>query len=460
MTSEKAQATNKGVVLVVTATASFLAPLMVSSVNIALPSIGAEFKLDAVTLNWVATAYLLACAVVLVPMGRIADIYGRKRIFSTGVIIYTIASLLSAVSTSASMLIAFRVVQGIGAAMIFGTATAILTSVFDVGERGKALGINVAVVYIGLSAGPPIGGLLTEQFGWRSIFYANLIIGVIIIAGFLWRLKGEWAGARGEKFDIAGSVIYGLALIGLMSGLSRLPDVSGFWLVITGILLLIAFVWWEIRVKSPVLNIGLFRNNTVFSLSNAAALVNYSATYAVGFLTSLYLQYIKGLNPETAGFVLIAMPAMQAILSPFTGRLSDKVEPRTLASAGMGLTCAGLIALIFLNQDTSLWFVMAALALLGIGFGLFSSPNTNAIMSAIDKKYYGVGSGILSTMRVVGQMMSMGIVLLLFAVYIGRAEINPALYPVFLKTVRVAFIIFAALCFGGVFASLARGKTH
>jgi len=449
---------NKRAALLVATLGSFLTPFMGSSINIALPSVGSELAMDAISLGWVATAYLLAAAMFLVPFGRIADIYGRKRIFTYGILTYTVASILSAIATSAAMLIASRVLQGIGGAMIFSTGVAILTSVFPAEERGKALGINVAAVYLGLSLGPFLGGLLTEHFGWRSIFVLNVPLGLIIIAFIFWKLKGEWAEAKGEKFDITGSVIYSLMLIAIMYGFTRLPDMSGVWLIVVGAVGVVAFVKWETKVKSPVLNIGLFRNNTVFALSNLAALINYSATFAVAFLLSLYLQYIKGLTPQNAGLILVAAPVVQAIFSPLAGRLSDRIEPRIVASVGMGLTVIGLVLLTFLGEKTSLGFIVASLVVLGFGFALFSSPNTNAVMSSVEKRFYGVASGTLATMRQIGMTFSMGMAMLLFALYIGRVQITPEYYSLFLRSVNVAFVIFAALCFAGTFASLARGK--
>ncbi len=460
MKTDVSSTTSKRVALLVATTSSFLTPFMSSSINIALPAIGKEFASDAVTLSWVATAYLLAAAMILVPIGRIADIYGRKKVFTYGLLIYTISSLLCAMAPSTISLISFRVLQGIGGAMKFGTGVAMLTSVFPLGERGKVLGINVAAVYIGLSLGPTLGGLLTEHLGWRSIFLVNVPLGLIIISAVLWKLKGEWAEARGEKFDLTGSVIYSLALVAVMYGFSLLPAMSGACLIATGTVGILAFVRWQMRVESPVLNMSLFKNNTVFSLSNLAALINYSATFAVGFLLSLYLQYIKGVSPAHAGLILLPQPLVMAVLSPVAGRLSDRIEPRLVASIGMALTTMGLFLFTFLNQDTGIEFILASLTILGIGLAFFSSPNTNAVMGSVEKKFYGVASGTLATMRVTGQMLSMGIAMLLFALYIGRVQITPEYYPLFLTSTKTAFIIFAALCFGGIFASLARGKTR
>jgi len=443
---------------IVAGLAAFLAPFMGSAVNIALPSIGREFKADAVMLGWVASAYILAAAVFLVPFGKLADIHGRKKIFLSGILVYTAASLFCAVSTSVSVLIGFRILQGIGAALIFGTSVAILTSVFPPGQRGKALGINTASTYLGLSLGPVLGGLLTQQFGWRSIFVLNLPLGLIIIAFVLAMLKGEWAEAKGERFDLFGAAFYGLTLIGIMLGFSRLPQKTGFVLFAAGIVLAAGFVLRETKTDSPLLKIELFRENRVFAFSNLAALINYSATFAVGFFVSLYLQYLKGMSPRSAGLVLIAQPVMMTVFSPFAGRLSDKVEPRIVASLGMAISSFGLLLLAFLRADTALAFIIASLAVLGFGFALFSSPNTNAVMCSVEKKLYGVASATLGTMRLVGQMFSMGMAMMIFSVLVGRIQITAANQGSFLQAVRTGFVIFAVLCFAGVFASLARGK--
>jgi EmrB/QacA subfamily drug resistance transporter len=459
--TEKATAdVNKNVVLLIATMSSFLTPFTSSSVNIALPSIGIELSLNAVVLGWVATAYLLAAAMFLVPFGRIADITGRKRIFQIGIIIDAVASILGAASPSGLWLILCRAFQGLGGAMIFGTGVAILTSVFPPKERGRALGINAAAVYAGLAVGPLAGGFLTGHFGWRSIFLLNAFLGLIITVAVLWKLRGEWAEARGERFDFAGSVIYSLALVAIMYAFSVLPALWGVWLILIGVLGLVAFIRWEMRQEHPVLDIGFFRNNTVFAFSNLAALINYSATFAVAFLMSLYLQYVKGFTPEHAGLILMAQPLVMVICSPIAGSLSDRIEPRIVASMGMALTTIGLVMLTFLGSGTGLPFVLISLAVLGLGFGFFSSPNTNAVMGSVEGKFYGVASGTLGTMRLVGQAFSMGLVLLLFALYIGRVQITAAYYPLFLKSMKTAFAISAVLCFGGIFASIARGKTH
>jgi EmrB/QacA subfamily drug resistance transporter len=447
-------------VLIIAVVTAFLTPLMGASINIALPVIGEEFAMDAVLLGWVATAYLLTAAMFIVPFGRFADIYGRKKIFTYGMVIYTVASLLSAIAPSPLVLIAFRGLHGFGSAMIFGTSVAMLMSVFPAGERGKALGISVASTYFGLSVGPFLGGVLTHQFGWQSIFLIHVPLGLFVIVLVLWQLKGDWAEAKGERFDAVGAVIYCLMIAALMYGFSQLPDLLGAWLILVGIAGIVTFIWWETKAEHPVFSINLFRKNKVFAFSNLAALINYSASFAITFLLSLYLQYLKGVSPQTAGLILMAQPVLMTIGSPIAGRLSDRIEPGIIASVGMAVMTVGIFFLIFINGHIPLAFIIADLSFLGIGYALFSSPNTNAVMSSVERKLFGVASGILGTMRLVGMMFSMGIAMLIFSVYMGRVQITPENYPAFLAGIKVAFIIFASLCFVSIFASLVRGKVR
>lgn len=449
---------NRGVALFVTTISSFLIPFMVSSINIALPAIAKEFSIDNVTLSWVATVYLLVAAVFLVPFGKIADIFGRKMIFTIGVIVYSVASLAAAVSPNVIVLIISRSFQGLGAAMIFSTAIAILSSVFPINVRGKALGYNLSATYLGLSSGPVFGGILTHQLGWRSIFLTCVILSLILIPVIFIKMKCEWTEAKGEKFDFKGSLIYMLGLLGIMYGFSVLPSVVGIILLACGILVIVYFIRFENRIKFPLLDLSHFKSNTVFIFSNLAAFINYSATFAVGYLLSLYLQYIKGLSPQDAGMIMVAQPVTMAIFAPLAGRLSDKIEPQIVASIGMGLTVAGLIPFIFLGYDTSITIIVVTLLLIGTGFGLFSSPNTNAIMSSVERRYYGIASASVGTMRLTGQAISMGIATLVFGIRLGRVKITPEYFPQFLESTRITFLIFAVLCTFGVFASLARGK--
>jgi len=418
--STKEIETSKTSVLIVTALTTFMAPFMVSAVNIALPAIQNEFSVDAVLLSWIANAYLLATGVSLVPVGKIADIYGRRKIFVSGIFVFTAFTVGTAFAQSVFCIILFRIIQGLGAAMIMTTGFAIITTVFPLNERGKAIGIIVAAVYIGLSTGPFAGGILTGIYGWRSIFLVNGPIGLLAFALSLTKIRDEWTDAKDERLDILGSVLYGFSLVCLIYGLSLLPEPLGIALLLGGCSGFAAFVWQELRTPFPVFEVRLFYHNRTFSFSSLAALINYAATFAVSFLLSLYLQYIKGMS--------------------------------------MALTAAGLIFFTFLRYSTPTIYIISSLIVLGIGFALFSSPNMNAIMSSVENRYYGIASGAVATMRLIGQMLSLAIATLIFSFMIGKAQISPANYDAFLASVNLAFRIFSVMCIVGIYFSFTRGS--
>jgi EmrB/QacA subfamily drug resistance transporter len=447
----------KGALLVACLT-SFMLPFSLSSVNVAMPSIEVDLGMDAVQLSWLATAYLLATAIFLVPAGRLADIIGRKKVFIVGLAIFTVVSTLAAFVPSAAWLIMFRILQGMGAALFTTTGMAILTSIIPPRRRGRAIGIYVSAVYLGLSAGPFLGGLLTQYLGWRSVFLILLPMGMVPIWVTLKYLKGEWADAKGEPFDWLGSLLYGVAILVLVYGATKLPGIKAVLMICTAGIGLVIFIWQEKRTPHPVFNISLFQTNRTFLFSSIAAVIHYSATFSLAFLLSLYLQYVRGMQPQFAGMLLVTQPLIMTIFSPVAGRWSDRVPPRHIASLGMGITAVGLGAFILLTADTSLWLIGANLTLLGVGFSLFSSPNMNAIMGSVAKRHFGIASGVLATMRLLGQMASMAITTTILAIFIGDQALLPAFHDLFIRCMHYNFIIFTCLCVIGVFFSFFRGR--
>jgi MFS family permease len=455
---ENVYKTSKEASLAVALIIGFIHPFVFSSLNIALPTIGNELKMNAVMLGWVATASLLTQAILMVPCARIGDIIGRKKFFFIGMLTYIVFSTLVVYSNSGIMLIGCFAGMGIAAAINYGTIMAIFPAVYPISERGKALGIVSAAIYLGISSGPLLGGFMTEHLGWRSIFVANSIIGLSALVLGIIKLKDEWKEARGEKLDITGTFIYMIAILSIMYGFSQLPATPYIFLIVFGIGVMVLFIWWEMRVKEPILNISLFRHNISFAFSNLATLINYCATTGVAMLLSFYLQYIKGLSPVFSGFILVAQPIVMAVVSPYAGRLSDKIQPRIVASIGMALTTVSLIMLVFIDSGTPFVYIVIVLLIMGLGLGLFASPNTNAIMSAVEKKYFGIASATLGTMRTLGQVLSIAVVIILFNLLIGKAQINPENYPAFMQSAKIAFLIFAILSFAGIFSSMARGN--
>jgi MFS family permease len=433
----------------------FLGAFTVSATNIALPMIESEFRVSALALSWIPLAYVLATAAALMPMGRIADLHGHKRSFIWGLRVFAALLLATAFAPSAEVLMALRAAQGIAGALAITASTAIVTFAYPLKERGRALGLFAAGPYLGFTLGPVLGGVVIHNSGWRTLF---LVVGALGVANCLiplWRLRGvEWRQPKRARFDILGSALYAMALPALLLGFTSLPSLLGTILVVAGAAGLATFIWWEKRAADPLLNVGLFRHNRVFAFSNMAAFISYASTLAVTFLMSLYLQYTRGLNPQTAGFVLVAGAFVQAAFSPVAGRAADRIEARLVASAGMCLCVLGLLGLVFVGEDTAYWYVVAMLCLLGLGFAFFAAPITHAVMGSVEKRHVGVASSTLATVRWAGQNLSIGLAGLILAIVVGGQAIEPAVYPRILTAVRISFVVLTVLCVLGVAASL------
>jgi EmrB/QacA subfamily drug resistance transporter len=451
---------NRTTVLLITTLASFLSPFMASSINVALPVIASELTVNAILLGWIPTAFLLTSAMLAVPFGRVADIYGMKRIFLIGITIFTISSFLSAISPSVEFLILSRMIQGIGSAMIFVTAMVIITSVFHQKDMGKAIGLNITSIFLGLLLGPVIGGLLTQYLGWRSIFYLAVPLGLFVVCLVIFKFKEmDWSGCNGEKMDIVGSILYSFTLLMVLAGFSEITLFYGKIMVSLGIFGLIYFVYWELRVEHPILDLRIFIHNRKFAFSNLASLISFISTFSVIFLLSFYLQYIKGLTPVYAGMILAIQTVAIVLMTPVSGRLSDKIEARTLASIGMGIITVGLIILTTINMETSIYLIIFVMILLGIGIGLFATPNTHAIMSSVEKKDLGVAAASASTMRLAGQALGMGMVLVVFSFIVGAVEFGPQNYSSLMVSTKIIFMISSLFGLVAIIMSISRGKT-
>ncbi|OGV63467.1 MAG: hypothetical protein A2498_09240 [Lentisphaerae bacterium RIFOXYC12_FULL_60_16] len=460
MTNPSSRSPGNTAILTVVVLSSFLVPFMMAALNIALPSIGNDLELDAVMLGWVATTYLLTAAVLLLPCGRAGDLYGRRIVFLYGMGTYTVGSFLSSLAPGILSLLTARIIQGIGGAMVFSTGTAILISAVAPRNRGRALGWNVAAVYLGLSLGPVLGGIIAHDLGWRWIFGLNAGAGLLATLLTIRCLHDNTAEAVGKRFDFTGAGIYGWGLITFLYGCTRISDPVGPLCILVSILSGIYFVRHELHTASPLLDIRLVRTNLPFLLSNTAALIHYAATAGLGFILSLYLVNIRGFTPRDAGWIMIAQPVMMTLFSPLAGRWSDRIPPWKLASLGMSLTAIGLGTFCILQPDTPLWSIMTGLGILGFGFALFSSPNTHAIMGSVEPRHYGMASGILASMRSIGQMTSMAIVMMILTLVMGRGKTVLEAPEQFGRSARIACAVFSALCVAGLFASLARGRKN
>ncbi|MDD2472521.1 MULTISPECIES: MFS transporter [unclassified Methanoculleus] len=457
MKQEDGHAYSRRFILLLVTVVTFLNPFTGSAINLALPAIGAEFSADAAMLAWISSAYLLSSVIFLLPAGRLGDTRGRVTVFLVGVVVYTAGSVLTIFTPSLDLLLVFRFLQGAGGALIYANSVALITHLYPPGERGSAIGLNVTAVYAGLSLGPFLGGALTQYFGWRSIFIATALLAVPALF-----YAGKFPAFLNERqhgdFDFPGMVLSSALILCLFLGLASATTPTGAALLVAALLLGIAAFRVERRQPCPLLPVSLIAKNRVFAASNGAALINYSATYAVGFLLSLYLQYIRGYEPVAAGTLLLVQPIIQVFVAPVSGRLADRIQPGLVASVGMGISAVALFGFALLGESAPISLILALLVLLGVGVGLFSSPNTTAIMGSVTKREYGCASAMTAMMRSFGMMLSMGAVLVVFAVVMGSTTVTPVIFPEFLLSMQLLFLAFAVLSVLGVFLSLGRNK--
>lgn len=447
-------------VLLMVLLGAFTTPLMLSSTNVALPRIANDLGLDAMLLSWVPMAYLMGSAMFVLIFGRIADTHGRMRIFLTGTAAVIATSVMAALAISPWMLLAARLLQGISAAMLYATQIGLVTAVFPAHKRGRVIGLVVSVVYIGLGSGPLLGGYIIESLGWRASFLLQLPLAIPVLLLGLLGVRRDWFNPQNMPFDVSGALSYVAMILLLCLGIARLPALDSLLLLSGAGLLLVWFLRHARRARNPILDVNVFFTNRVFTLSCGASLIMYSATYANVVLLSLYLQYLHGMSATGAGMLMMLQPLTMAFLSPFMGRLSDRVEPRMLASTGIAITAFGLAMLAMLDSESGRRAMVAALIMTGTGFSLFSSPNINAIMSAVDAQHYGAASGAVATTRLLGQLNSMVLVALAMALIMGNAEIEPANYPRLEQAIQVSFTIAASICLPAILMSLARGRIH
>ncbi|MDD1771215.1 MAG: MFS transporter [Methanomassiliicoccales archaeon] len=463
-------------VLLITSIGAMMAPLDSTIVSVSLPTMASDLNMDYASIIWVPTAYLVALAVLILSVGRLSDIRGRKPIFITGFIVFVIGSFLCSIAQSGNELILFRIVQGVGAAFFGATSAAIITDVFPREERGKALGINAMAVYIGLALGPPLGGVLTAAFGWRSIFYINIPIGIVVAAMAYYYIHENAATRRKERFDLRGLFTFSIGLISLLVALT-LGEQWGWTsagiivLAVLAVVFLGLFILVERRLGSKAMfDLSLITRNRLFAAANISALLNYISYFGVSLILSFYLQRVLGLSVLETGGVLLVMPVTMAVLSPLSGLLSDRIGSRLLASAGMFIIAAGLVLLSLLGVDSSTVLVGIGLFVIGLGMGLFASPNTSAVMGCVPKSQLGVASGTLATMRFVGQATSLAVMGAIVATVASTAIVSSLFTGLdvgsiqiasqdFVDGMRIAFLVSAAIAVVGGITSLARGPS-
>ena len=442
----------KNIILLICTVLSFFTVFAVNAVMVVIPSIASEFHMSNIVQNWITIIFSLVVAVMSVPAGQISGKYGLKKVTILSIILFIIISIVNVLITSAEVFLACRFILGISLSFINVTSMAMIVSAFKPEERGKALGINITGVYVGLSLSPVLGGILNYHLGWRSVVLFGVPFLFVILALLLTKIDEEWITFADIPLDIKGSFSYGIGMVLFMYGFTILNTLLGVLLTILGIIILIIFGLIELRQPHPVFDIRFFKNRKFLS-SNFASLCAYLATFAVTTILNYHLQYIKGFDSQSAGMVLLVAPLCQVVLAPIAGRLSDKYVPQILAAIGMALGTISLFLFSFLSAETPIEFLIMSMIIYGVGFGLFSPPNTNVIMSSVPPKDTSVASAAVSTMRTVGQAMSMGILTLIFAFVMGDVPIVEQYYPLLISSCQITCLICVVLCIASVFAS-------
>ena len=441
------------IVIFVAFITSFFAVFLSNGIIIGVPAIAQEFVMNNVIQNWIPTIFFLVVAVFTVPAGQISGKFGVKKSLLAGIFVYLIGSVGAVLSFSTESFLIFRIVQGAGVAFLNVSAMAMVVQAVKPQNRGKALGFTVTGVYLATSLSPVICGFLVYNFGWRSMFYFVIPFLILCIILMMVKIPQEWKTYEGQPIDKFGSILWAIGILTFIYGFTSLIITRGVILTIVGLIILAIFTYYELKQDSPVFNMNLFKNSK-FTSSNIAALCSYLAIMVVTTILNYHFQYVRGWDAQMAGLILIITPILMAIIAPNSGKLSDKIHPQKLAAVGIGIAAIALGILTFLNGDTPIYIVILAMILQGIGMGLFSSPNMNAIMSSVPPKFAPTASASQATMRTIGQTMSLGLLTLIFAWVMGNLQLSPEYANMIVQASQTICLICTAACILAVFASL------
>lgn len=440
-------------VVIIGSLASFMAAYTSNAVTMALPELARVFHLSNILQNWTINIYLLTMAVLSVPFGKYCAQKGLKKSFFYGALIFFLGTIGIILSINTEMLLFFRVIQAIGSSAIFVSSVSMIVKAVPNNQRGKSLGINIASVYIGLSLAPVLGGTLTYNFGWESIFAITLPVSFIVVVLTYLKIKEEWQINTNDPIDITGSIFYAIGISLFMYGFTELHSLTGQIVAGIGVISLIIFIYYELKQKYPLFNVRLYKNHKFLS-SNIASVISYISIFSLSTIINYHFQYILGWNAQMTGLILISMPIMQAIVTPQSGKLSDLINPQKLSALGMGLVTIAILILTTLNDSTPIYIIIIALMIGGVGYGLFSSPNTNTIMSSVPPNETTMASSAVATMRVIGQTISIGILTVIFAFVMGDVTITPSVYPQLNESCHITLICSTILSIISVLASL------
>ncbi|HEY8910228.1 MAG TPA: MFS transporter [Desulfosporosinus sp.] len=436
-------------VLATVAIGTFMATLDSSIVNVALPTISGQLNSNLSTLQWVVTAYLLTITSLLPVFGRLADLFGRKKVFGLGFLLFILGSALCGLAPNIWFLVATRVFQAVGAAMIMSNSAAIVTAIFPPKERGKALGLTGTVVALGSLTGPALGGILIGLAGWRSIFYINVPIGLIGFLAGLLILPTDIPCKEKESFDFLGALSFTFGMILVLLGITNgegwgwtsLPILLS---LVLGMASLVLFVQTERRVKHPMIDLSLFRNRP-FLIGNLSGGLSFVAMFANTMILPFYLQGVLNYQPAQVGMILMIFPVVMAVVAPLSGHASDKFGPMVLTTSGLVITALGLFYFSTLSATASFYQIVPGSVLMGLGTGMFQSPNNSSVMSSVVPQKLGIAGGINSLVRNLGMVTGIAWSVALFEAMGGVAMPKSGQINMFMTAYHAVMLVAMAI---------------
>ena len=449
-------------VLIAAIIGDFLSPFLIASLAISIPVIGSDLGLDIVNLGWVLSSFLLASSAVMLTAGRLGDCIGYKRIFAAGLIFSLVGCITASFASTFPALIISLVIIGVSSGFMWATTIPLRLSAFPPGMRGRLMGHNSAAVYSGVAAGPVIGGVLINYFGWHSIFLAAipLILLTLLLAGvYVWKLPDNCTRSL-SGFDTGGSVLFAVAMITLIYGFSVIPGLMGFLCIGGSLVLFTVFILYEKRVASPIFDVNLLFGNRKFLLAGNAAMLGYSITAGMMYVMPIFIQSIMGYTPLVTGMVYVGAALCQVIFSIIAGRLSDRATAGYISAAGLVVAVISLVLFLGITTTTSLFIIAGLMMVLYTGMAFFGTPNTYAIMGSVPVEKHGMAAGTIATLRRFGNQFSIAIPMMVFSVILGNVILTNVEIPDFLVSFRIIVGIFVVLTVIGIACSVLQEKVR
>jgi len=436
-----------GLSLFVILTGSFLAPLLMHSSTLAIPAIATELRLDAEALSWFTLLNVLGNACLILPAGKLADIYGRRRLFCIGLLISGLSCVLGGMAISSDMILAGRLLQGVGGAFIFGSSMALVSGIPPENQKARVMGIYIAICYMGIVAGPLFGGAILKYLHWRWVFHIpGAILLTTCVVGF-GMLNWERYGDRNTRLRLLDTSLYMGSLILIALAVFKTSQLSGQLMMLFGILLFAGFCWFQSKRRDPLLQVTLFRDNPVYATLGITHLLSYSGILGLPFVATLYLQYIKAIDPQTTGVILLVQALFTAIVAPAGGWMSQRFRVRSILMFGMLVLLAGMVGFATLHANSSLWHIVLALSSVGVAVGLVDTHLLRICLASVEERLLGSASATLNGLRTVGGFIGIGIISYLMGSTIGKREISPELYPALMNVLHNFFIVASILTF-------------